>query len=215
MNKFLTTWALAAVILSATRTADATPTLFGRCGITDFPDWVDSVTRSGIASSPLWISPDGGAAVQSDFPGWEKALWSICVSNRNYFNGLLTDFADSYSFDSPPASFTNGFRSGISRLPQDTGQAIVWNFFQGDDRVDRQLRRTSLIVGSHNASNYTSAWENIWILEDAEYVGTFAEGDGVELIFPVSAILLAGIAAGFVGRLGARRMLQPPNMSDM
>jgi len=71
------------------------------------------------------------------------------------------------------------------------------------------------MTSNPGARNYGTVWEDIGILDDTGHVDVFAQGDAAVLIFPVSVILFAGIAAGVVGWLGTRRILPPPHMSDI
>ncbi|MHC4353835.1 MAG: hypothetical protein ACYTE3_18415 [Planctomycetota bacterium] len=215
MNKSLTTWALAAAIFGAAGTTSAMPTLFGRSGIRDLPNWVDRMPRSGTALSRLWIGPDDDAAGDGQFPAWERALRPASVSDSDPFNELLTDFVDSRGFDSPPAEFPDELSSGMFGLPYNTATATVRSLLASDNGIGTQLGRTWLITSNPDAHNYGMAWEDIGILDDTGHVDVVAQDDAVDLIFPVSVILLAGITAGFVGWLGTRRILPPPHMSDM
>jgi hypothetical protein len=215
MSKSLTIWALAAAILGATGTAEAMPTLCGPSGIRYLPDWADSMPRSGVVSGRFWISPDDTAAGEGEFPAWERALRPASVSNSNSFDALLTDFVDNRCFDNPPAEFPDELSSGIFGLPHNTATATARSFLASDDGIGTQLGSTWLIASNPGARNSGMAWEGIGILDDTGHVDVFAQGDAVDIIFPVSAILFAGIAAGFVGWLGTRRILPPPRMSDI
>ena len=215
MNKSLTTWALTAAILGATGTAGAMPTLFGRSGIRDLPNWVDGMPLSGIASGQLWIGPDDDAAGEGEFSAWERALRPASVSDSNSLNELLAYFVDSRCLDNPPAEFPDELGSGIFGLPHNTATATVRNLLASDDGIGTQLGGTWLITRNPGARNYGMAWEDIGILDDTGHVDILAQGDAAGLIFPVSAILFASIAAGFVGWLGTRRILPPPYMSDI
>ncbi|MHC4143908.1 MAG: hypothetical protein ACYSUD_03920, partial [Planctomycetota bacterium] len=147
------------------------------------------IAKTAPTSSYRVLVPNRYTTAETKVYGWDDIFGRPSFLSEDFLYPLLTASAESYRLDSPSATFTDH-----------PGGTSVWNSQVSDDDGWDHIE-TSLIAVEHGAGSNAIAWEHIQDTEDANYLDLGVEIRVLGPLPALSAVFLAGIAAGFVGWL--------------